>query len=235
MLTAAISGNVFASPSVRQILSAIKRVTGPAGALLIIKNYTGDILHFRQAAEKARAAYGLRVEVVVVGDDVAVGRMKSGKVGRRGLAGTVLVHKILGAMAAKATTTLDEILAMAKQITQGLATIGASLDHVHIPGQPKANANYLHDDEIELGMGIHNEPGVTRCSPQPTLDDLLDQMITKLTAMDDEDRAYVDFASASSIILLVNNLGAISVLELQAITLHAIRKLGDETHPASIG
>ncbi|KIV99896.1 dihydroxyacetone kinase [Verruconis gallopava] len=225
MLTAAVSGNIFASPAVSQILSAIRRVTGPAGAILIIKNYTGDIFHFHQAAERARAAYGLRVEVVVVGDDVAVGRKKSGKVGRRGLAGTVLVHKILGAMAAKSGATIDELLAMAKKITSGLATIGASLDHVHLPGHPVNEMHHLKHNEIEVGMGIHNEPGVSRWNPQPSLSAILDRMISNLTDNEDEDRAYVNFASAESIILLVNNLGALSQIELGSITTHTVRKL----------
>jgi dihydroxyacetone kinase len=228
MLTGAISGNVFASPSVKQILGAIRQVTGPAGALLIVKNYTGDIFHFHQAAEKARATLGLKVEVVVVGDDTAVGRQKSGKVGRRGLAGTVLVHKILGAMAATSTTTLDELLNMAKIISSGLVTIGASLDHVHLPGQPIEAVHLLDKNEIELGMGIHNEPGVRRWNPQPTLDELLEQMIINLTDMHDEDRAYVDFQAAESVVLLVNNLGAISVLEMGAITSRAVKKLGKQ-------
>lgn len=123
MLSAAVSGNVFASPSVAQVMDAIRSSGGSAGTILIVKNYTGDIFHFHLAAEKARARWGHRVEVLVVGDDVAVGRQRGGKVGRRGLAGTVLVHKILGALSPKGKS-IDELLAVGKQIVDNLVTCG---------------------------------------------------------------------------------------------------------------
>jgi len=98
MLSAAIAGTIFASPSTKQILTGLRAIKTPSGTLIIVKNYTGDVLHFGLAAERAKAE-GLKVEMVVVGDDVAVGRQKGSLVGRRGLAGTVLVHKIAGALA----------------------------------------------------------------------------------------------------------------------------------------
>jgi len=98
MLSAAIAGTIFASPNTRQILTGLRAIKTPSGTLIIVKNYTGDVLHFGLAAERAKAE-GLKVEMVVVGDDVAVGRQKGSLVGRRGLAGTVLVHKIAGALA----------------------------------------------------------------------------------------------------------------------------------------
>jgi dihydroxyacetone kinase len=100
MLTGAVSGQVFASPSAGQILAALRKVRSPHGTLVVIKNYTGDCLHFGLAVERAKAE-GMNIEMVVVGDDVAVGREKGGMVGRRGLAATVLVHKVAGAVAAQ--------------------------------------------------------------------------------------------------------------------------------------
>jgi len=98
MLTAAVAGTIFASPSTRQILTGLRAIQSKAGILVIVKNYTGDVLHFGLAAERAKAE-GLKIETVVVADDVAVGRQKGCLVGRRGLAGTILVHKISGALA----------------------------------------------------------------------------------------------------------------------------------------
>jgi len=98
MLTAAVAGTIFASPSTKQILTGLRSIKSPAGTLIVVKNYTGDVLHFGLAAERAKAE-GMKVEIVVVGDDVAVGREKGSLVGRRGLAGTVLVHKVSGALA----------------------------------------------------------------------------------------------------------------------------------------
>ncbi|GJD01151.1 Dihydroxyacetone kinase [Colletotrichum higginsianum IMI 349063] len=215
MLTAAVSGSIFASPSVAQILSGISRVASPAGVLLIIKNYTGDVFHFHLAAEKAKASLGVPVEVLVVGDDVSVGRRKSGKVGRRGLAGTVLVHKVLGAYK-ETGASLADVARLGRAVTENLVTVGASLEHVHIPGREAAAAS--SDDQVELGMGIHNEPGCQVLKPRPALPKLIDAMLTQLLDTGDSDRAYVDFSDAKDIVLLVNNLGGVSPLEFGGIT-----------------
>ncbi|KAI5456694.1 dihydroxyacetone kinase [Mariannaea sp. PMI_226] len=220
MLSAAVSGNVFASPSVSQIFEAIHAVGGSAGTILIVKNYTGDIFHFHLAAEKARARWGHRVEVLVVGDDVAVGRQRSGKVGRRGLAGTVLVHKILGALSVKGKS-IDELLDVGKQIVESLVTCGVSQGHVHIPGSVPQNDTI----QLELGMGIHNEPGCYVLDPRPTLDVLLDRMLDLLTRTDDNDRAFVSFEGGNPVLLL-NNLGGTSQLEISAILHHLLDRLG---------
>jgi dihydroxyacetone kinase len=216
MLTAAVSGSVFASPSVAQILSAITRVAGPAGVLLIIKNYTGDVFHFRLAAEKARVALGIPVEVLTVGDDVSVGRRKSGKVGRRGLAGTVLVHKILGTCSRDTGAQLPKLLELGNEVVSSLVTAGVSLEHVQIPGRDAAPAAV--GDQVELGMGIHNEPGCLLLSPRPPLADIINMMLDQLLDTKDEDRAYVDFADAQHVVLMVNNLGGLSPLEFGGIT-----------------
>ena len=170
---------------------------------------------------------GARVEVLVVGDDVSVGRTRSGKVGRRGLAGTVLVHKVLGAMSTDTKKSFDDILQMGRLVVDNLVTVGVSLGHVHVPGRDNANGQIgLTDNQIELGMGIHNEPGFKVLSPRPNTPVLIDLMIDQLVNMDDSDRAYVDFENSQHNVLLVNNLGGVSPLEFGGITTQVVRSLG---------
>ncbi|RSL98317.1 hypothetical protein CDV31_012632 [Fusarium ambrosium] len=226
MLSAAVSGNIFASSSVPQIYNCVRNASGKAGTVLIVKNYTGDNFHFSQAALKARVDLGARVEVVTVGDDVSLTRSKVSKVGRRGLAGTVLMHKVIGAMAAQGKS-VDECLTVSKVVNAGLATIGASLGRVQIPGQPCAS-NQVPETAIELGMGIHNESGAQLLQPRPSLSDLLDLMLQRLLDTSDPERGYVDFGiSPDNVVVMVNNLGSLSVLELSAITTKVVRKLGE--------
>jgi triose/dihydroxyacetone kinase / FAD-AMP lyase (cyclizing) len=230
LLTAAVSGSIFASPNVSQIVNTIARVGGKAGTILIIKNYTGDIFHFHLAAEKTRAKYGLKVEIIVVGDDVSVGRERSGKVGRRGLAGTVFVHKILGAMSRKPGVSFEELVKTGKLVASNLVTVGASLGHVHIPGRAISNGHgHPKVEQIELGMGIHNETGCRVLSPQPDLPYLVDVMLDQLLNMNDSDRAYANLQDAENIVLLVNNLGSVSALELGGITKHVAAALSAYT------
>ncbi|CRG85123.1 hypothetical protein PISL3812_02256 [Talaromyces islandicus] len=223
LLSAAVSGSIFASPSVQQIQSTISRVGGSAGILLVIMNYTGDVLHFHLAAEKARLA-GFDTAVLVVGDDVSVGRRKSGKVGRRGLAGTVLVEKIVGALAKQGKLTLQELCKVGEDVVNNLATVGAALNHVHIVGK-SATESAIHMDQVELGMGIHNEPGCYVIKPQPTISSLVDQMLDKLLDPNDSDRAYVSFSRDDKICLMVNNLGGVSNLEFSAMTKTVVDRL----------
>jgi dihydroxyacetone kinase len=125
MLSAAVSGSVFASPSMSEVLAAILHVTGPAGCLVVVKNYTGDRLNFGLACEHAKAR-GLGVEMVVVGDDCALPDRGLGIGGRRGLAGTVLVHKVAGAAAA-AGATLAQVAAEARAAAASVGTVGVGL------------------------------------------------------------------------------------------------------------
>ena len=125
--------------------------------LVIVMNYTGDVLNFGMAVEKAKAA-GMDVEMVVMADDAGVGREKGGKVGRRGIAGTVLVHKIAGALAATGAS-LKDVHRTAKLVADNTVSIGSSLSHVHVPGRAVGGDDDLKQDEVEVGMGIHNEPG----------------------------------------------------------------------------
>ena len=226
MLTGSVSGFVFASPSVTQIVSALRHVGGKAGTILIIMNYTGDVFHFHLAAEKFIANYGLPVEVVVVGDDVSVGRKKSGKVGRRGLAGTVLVHKILGSMSSTPGITLTQLAEAGRLIVSNLVTVGTSLGQVHVPGRGAAVDPPAASDSVELGMGIHNEIGCRVLSPRPDLPSLVDLMLDQLLDQKDTDRGYVNMNNAEEIVLLVNNLGSVSELEFGGIATQVVKALG---------
>ncbi|KAF5006823.1 hypothetical protein FDECE_6803 [Fusarium decemcellulare] len=221
MLSAAVAGTIFASPSAEQIRTAItSRVDTSKGVLVTVMNYTGDVLNFGMAVEKAKAA-GLAVEMVVVGDDVGVGRAKAGKVGRRGIAGTVLVHKISGALAA-AGKPLEEVAKYARLTADNLISVGASLEHVHVPGRKVDTEGSLGAGEVELGMGIHNEPGSGR--EKAELPDLVAKMLQQLLDTSDKDRAFVN-VNSKEVVLLINNLGGVSVLELGGITAEVVSQL----------
>lgn len=226
LLSAAVAGTIFASPSAEQIRVAImSRVDRDAGVLVTVMNYTGDVLNFGVAVEKAHAA-DIRAEMVVVGDDVGVGRAKAGKVGRRGIAGTVLVHKISGALAAQGYG-LDQVAAVARLVAKNLVSVGASLDHVHVPGRAppkKGDAGSLGEDEAELGMGIHNEAGSGR--EKVELPGLVGRMLTQLLDQRDKDRAFLN-VNSNEIVLLVNNLGGLSPLELGGITAEVVQQLDE--------
>ncbi|KAJ4314050.1 dihydroxyacetone kinase Dak1 [Fusarium piperis] len=221
MLSAAVAGTIFASPSAEQIRTAItSRVDTSKGVLVTVMNYTGDVLNFGMGVEKAKAA-GLAVEMVVVGDDVGVGRAKAGKVGRRGIAGTVLVHKISGALAALGKP-LHEVAKYARLTASNLVSVGASLEHVHVPGRKVDNEGSLEAGEVELGMGIHNEPGSGR--EKADLPDLVSKMLKQLLDTSDKDRAFVD-VNSNEVVLMINNLGGVSVLELGGITAEVVSQL----------
>ncbi len=152
MLTAAVCGDVFASPSVDAVLAGILSVTGKAGCLLIVKNYTGDRLNFGLAAERARA-FGLKVSMVVVDDDIALPDLPQ----PRGVAGTLFVHKIAGALAEDGAD-LDTVTEAARRVIAGTVSLGMSLDTCTVPGAPKENR--IPAGKAELGLGIHGEPGI---------------------------------------------------------------------------
>jgi len=152
MLTAAVCGDVFASPSVDAVLAGILAVSGPAGCLLIVKNYTGDRLNFGLAAERARA-YGIKVEMVIVDDDIALPDLPQA----RGVAGTLFVHKIAGALA-ESGADLETVCTAAKRVVSDVSSIGMSLDTCTVPGSPKEDR--IAAGKAELGLGIHGESGV---------------------------------------------------------------------------
>jgi dihydroxyacetone kinase len=202
MLSAAVAGEVFTSPPSASVLAAIKAVAGKPGVLLIVKNYTGDRLNFGVAAEIARAD-GTPIETVLVSDDVALAPTEDRAAGR-GLAGTVLVHKIAGAAAA-AGKTLAEVAAVARQAARNIATMGLSLSAGTIPALGK-QSYLLADDEVEFGLGIHGEPGVQRTLLK-TADDLAKQLLDRLLSR-------YPLSPGDRIALLINNLGATTNMEL---------------------
>lgn len=195
MLTAAVCGDVFASPSVDAVLAGILAVTGPAGCLLIVKNYTGDRLNFGLAAERARA-FGLNVNMVIVGDDVALPELPQA----RGVAGTLFVHKIAGALA-EAGADIETVTAVARRVSAGSKTIGMSLDTCTVPGSPKEDR--IPAGMAELGLGIHGEAGVEQVEFIDARK-AMEAVVNKLAAAI-EDRPHV---------ALINNLGGTSALEM---------------------
>jgi dihydroxyacetone kinase len=152
MLAGAVCGEVFASPSIGAILAAIRQLGREAGALLIVKNYTGDRINFGLAAERAKAE-GIDVKMVVVGDDVALPNVRQ----PRGVAGTLFVHKIAGFAAARGDS-LEQVYAIAKRVAMRLSTVGVALDTCTLPDD-KLRRSRVPDDQFEFGLGIHGEPG----------------------------------------------------------------------------
>ncbi|ATB45047.1 dihydroxyacetone kinase family protein [Corallococcus macrosporus] len=213
MLDAAVAGDVFTSPSTDAVLAAIRAVAGPAGALLIVKNYTGDRLNFGLAAELARAE-GIPVETVVVADDVSLHDTVE-PARRRGIAGTVLVHKVAGAAAA-AGAPLQDVLREATAAAEALGTMGVALGPCTVPAAGKPGFT-LGEDEIELGLGIHGEQGVRRAPMQPA-DRLVDTLLTTIV----EDRRI---SSGDRVVLMVNGLGGTPPMELAIVARHALAAL----------
>ncbi|KAF8074735.1 dihydroxyacetone kinase [Lyophyllum atratum] len=229
ILTGAVCGNVFASPNASQVLRGIELVDNDKGTVIIVKNYTGDVLNFGLAKEQYAALHpekAERVKFIIVGDDVAVGKTQGSIVGRRGLTGTVLVYKIAGALADRGGS-LDDVSNIAQWVASNVGTIGVGLDHCHVPGTAPASS-HLKDDEIEIGMGIHNESGNRRLSPSPPLNELIPQLLDLLTSTSDPERSFLPFRGQKGkdeVVLLVNNLGGISELEIGAIVNEAHRAL----------
>ena len=205
MLTAAVAGEVFTSPSTDAVLDAIHAVAGPAGVLLIIKNYTGDRLNFGLAAELARAE-GIAVEMAVVADDVALAA-QGAHAGRRGLAGAIFVNKIAGAMAA-AGGTLGEVAAAARSAAAAMGTMGVALSSCTVPAAGKPGFE-LGPDEMEMGLGIHGEPGVER-SAMKSADEIVAQLLGKIIA-------ELALKAGDRVALLVNNLGGTPSSELSIV------------------
>lgn len=204
MLTAAVCGDVFASPSVDAVLAGILAATGPAGCLLVVKNYTGDRLNFGLAAERARA-FGLKVNMVIVDDDIALPNLPQS----RGLAGTLFVHKVAGDLAEKGRD-LATVTAAAERIIAGTRSIGMSLDTCTVPGSAKESR--IAPGKAELGLGIHGEPGVEQIDFLGA-EQAMAAMIDKLAAQ----------AEAGEYVALLNNLGGASVLEMSVLAYELLR------------
>ncbi len=210
MLTAAVAGDVFTSPSTDAVLAGIRASAGPAGALVIVKNYTGDRLNFGLAAELARAE-GIPVEIVVVADDVALkDTVPTDR--RRGIAGTVLVHKLAGA-AAELGLPLSEVAQVARGAVAGLSSMGISLGSCTLPAVGKPGFT-LGEREIEVGLGIHGEQGVRRMEIA-SADDLTSLVLNTI-------EADGKLKSGDRVVLLVNGLGSTPPMELSIVARSAL-------------
>ncbi len=210
MLTAAVCGDVFASPSVDAVLAGILAVTGKAGCLLIVKNYTGDRLNFGLAAERARA-YGLKVSMVVVDDDIALPDLPQA----RGVAGTLFVHKIAGALAEQGAD-LDAVTAAARRVIDGVVSIGMSLDTCTVPGSPKEHR--IDAGMAELGLGIHGESGVEQVNFTGARA-AMDMVISRLAG----------HIGDGPHVALLNNLGGTTPLEMSVLAEELVRsRLGGQ-------
>ncbi|WP_435258557.1 dihydroxyacetone kinase subunit DhaK [Thioclava sp. FR2] len=198
MLTAAVCGDVFASPSVDAVLAGILAVTGKAGCLLIVKNYTGDRLNFGLAAERARA-FGLKVAMVIVDDDIALPDLPQA----RGVAGTLFVHKVAGALAEQGAS-LETVAAAAQAVITGTISIGMSLDTCTVPGSPKEDR--IGTGKAELGLGIHGEAGVEQVDfsgARAAMSMVVDRLLPH--------------AGSADHVALLNNLGSTTPLEMSVL------------------
>lgn len=215
MLSAAIAGAVFTSPTPDQILEAIKEADQGAGVFMVVKNYSGDIMNFEMAQELAEME-GIEVASVVVDDDIAVENSLYTQ-GRRGVAGTIFVHKILG-HAAREGKSLAEIKDLADKIVPNIHTIGLALSGATVPEVGKPGF-VLAEDEIEYGIGIHGEPGYRKESMQPSrqlAEELTGKLLEAFEAKTDERYA-----------LLINGMGATPLMEQYVFANDVASILGD--------
>jgi dihydroxyacetone kinase-like protein len=203
MLDAACAGEVFTSPVPDQMLAATKLVDGGVGVLHVVKNYTGDVMNFEMAAELAAAETGARVVSVVTDDDVAV-QDSTWTAGRRGVGVTVLLEKIAGA-AAEQSRSLDEVADVARTVNANGRSMGVALTSCTVPAAGKPTFD-LGEDEMELGVGIHGEPGRERLPLAPARD--IAAMLVEPILAD------LPFSSGDGVIAFVNGLGGTPLIEL---------------------
>ncbi|WP_235183170.1 dihydroxyacetone kinase subunit DhaK [Deinococcus phoenicis] len=215
MLAAACPGEVFTSPVPDQMLAATQRVAGKKGALYIVKNYTGDVMNFELAAELA-AAEGLEVQTVVIGDDVAV-QDSTWTAGRRGVGGTVLLEKLAGA-AAEEGRDLNGVRQVAEGVIQNVRSMGLALTGATVPAAGTPNFT-LGAQELELGIGIHGEPGRARV-PMMSADEMVEALLGPVA--DD-----LDLKRGEEVIVLTNGMGGTPLLELYIAHRQVLRLLKD--------
>lgn len=211
MLDAAVPGPVFTSPTPDAIIPATQAADSGAGVVHIVKNYTGDVLNFETAAEMA-AAEGIEIRTVLVNDDVAV-EDSLYTAGRRGVAGTVLVEKIAGA-AAERGDDLDAVAAVGQRVNDSVRTMGVALSACTVPhaGVPSFE---LADDEIEIGIGIHGEPGRHKIAMEPA-DGITDRLLEPILA-------ELKLAVGDKVLLFVNGMGGTPLSELYIVYRHAVQ------------
>lgn len=202
MLAAAVCGEVFTSPTPDQVFEAIKAVDGGAGVFLVIKNYTGDVMNFEMAKEMAEAE-GIQVEQVIVNDDVAV-EDSSFTTGRRGIAGTVFVHKIAGAKASQGGS-LEEVKTVAEKVVANVRSMGMALTPCTVPAAGKPSFT-LEENEMEIGIGIHGEPGIER-KPVTTANEIVEELTNRVLS-------DIEFNSGDEVAVMVNGMGSTPEMEL---------------------
>jgi len=212
MLDAACPGAVFTSPVPDQMMAAAKAVNSGAGVLYIVKNYTGDVMNFELAAELAEAE-GIDVRSVIINDDVAV-EDSTFTAGRRGVGGTVLAEKITGALAER-KASLDEIAAICQKVNENVRSMGMALTPCMVPaaGQPSFE---LGENEMEIGIGIHGEPGRRRV-PLASADEIAEMLVTPIV----ED---LPFRKGDRVLAFVNGMGGTPLMELY-IMFRAVHRL----------
>ena len=215
-LDAAVAGDVFTSPTPDAIFEAIKAVDSGNGVLLIIKNYTGDVMNFEMAAEMAEAE-GIAVDHVVVNDDVAV-EDSLYTTGRRGVAGTLFVHKIAGARAAQGAE-LKEVKRSAEKVIKNVRSKGIAINPCQLPAAEKPTFK-LEDDEMEVGIGIHGEPGTEKTKIK-TADEIVELLINDI--LDD-----IEIAKDDRIALMVNGMGGTPLMELYIANRQAYKLLNNK-------
>ena len=207
MLDAAVAGAVFTSPTPDQVKAAIDAVGTPAGVLLVIKNYTGDVMNFEMAGDLAEMD-GIPVKSVVMNDDVAV-KDSLYTTGRRGVAGTIFIHKIAGAKAEEGAS-LEEVARVAEKVIANTRTMGMSLTACTVPAAGKPGFE-IADDEVEIGMGIHGEPGTHR-EKLRTADEIADTLLEKILA-------DIDY-QGHEVALMINGCGGTPLMELYIVNNH---------------
>ena len=204
MLDCAIAGAVFTSPTPDQIYEGIKAVATEAGVLSVVKNYTGDVLNFEMAIDMAKDE-GIKADYVIVNDDVAV-KDSLYTTGRRGVAGTLLVHKIAGACAEEGAA-LSEVKKCAENVIKNVRSMGMAISPCTVPAAGKHGFT-LAEDEIEIGIGIHGEPGTSRekiLSANEAAKKLLDTILSD-----------IDY-SGREVVVLINGMGSTPLMELYII------------------
>lgn len=199
MLDCAVSGNIFTSPSAGTIFKAITEVATDKGVLCIVKNYTGDVLNFNSAVEMARSK-GILADMVIVNDDIAV---NENLIGRRGVAGTVLVHKIAGA-AAESGLDIETVKKIAQRTVDNVRTIGVAISPCTVPAVGKPGFD-IPESEMEFGIGIHGEPGFSR-EQLTSADGIARKMLDKILS-------HIDYA-AGDMVVIINGMGATPLMEL---------------------
>ncbi|SHH44652.1 dihydroxyacetone kinase subunit DhaK [Clostridium grantii] len=226
MLHGAVVGSVFTSPTPDEIYEAIKAVDGGEGVLLVVKNYTGDIMNFEMAKEFADMDE-IKVETVVVNDDVAV-EDSLYTAGRRGIAGTVFVHKIAGAKAENGAN-LSEVKAVAEKVIANVRSMGMALTSCIVPAAGKANFT-LSENEMEIGMGIHGEPG-THKEDIKEADQIVDHLIEKILK-------DMPVSKKEKVAVMINGLGSTPNMELYIVNKRVSEVLlekGINVHKTFIG